>query len=445
MNLQNHEAEVALLGAMFANRKAYDAVTDVLRPHHFYDGRLGEIYAASAELFNAGKIANPIVLKGRFDKALLVEIAGSTVTVMNAKNYGLVIVEAYRGRVLLELAGELSDAILDGMPTKQAQEIHERALFALEDTAQAGGAFHVGRFVDEFMGGLERAMENGGVVGVPTGFVDIDQKLGGLHDSDLVILAARPSMGKTALAVNIGVNAAAKGIPTVVISLEMSGERLTAREIASRCGLTTGHMDSGHVSQSQLEIVQRAGNEVRDLPLYIDERAGMSIQQIRTSVRRSIQQHGIKFVIVDYLQLVREKGHNEVNEITKVSMGLKNIAKEFGVPVLALSQLNRMLESRDDKRPQLSDLRGSGSIEQDADVVAFIYRAEVYHDKKKPDDSDTKKLGEWQIKKESVENCAELIIAKNRNGATGTVDLWFDGPKTQFRSKTDGKTIKFYT
>lgn len=433
----NHEAEISLLGAMFATRKAYDAVSDVLKEHHFYDGRLGEIYAASSELFNAGKIANPVTLSGRFDRGLLVEIAGATVTVINAKNYGAVIVEAYRGRVLLELAGELSEAILNGMPSRTAQEIHEKALFELEDNAQVGGAFHVSRFVDEFMDGLEQARKSDGIVGVPTGFQDIDHKLGGLHDSDLVILAARPSMGKTALAVNIGVYAAGKGFPTVIISLEMSGERLTAREIASRSALTTGHMDSGHVSQAQLDSVQRAGNEVRELPLYIDERAGMNIQQIRTSVRRSIQQHDVKFVIVDYLQLVREKGHNEVNEITKVSMGLKNIAKEFGVPVLALSQLSRNLEGRDDKRPQLSDLRGSGSIEQDADVVAFLYREEYYHDRTKPDGTDDAKLGKWQMKKEIVANCAEFIIAKNRNGAIGKIDLWFDGPKTQFRSKSN--------
>ena len=328
-------------------------------------------------------------------------------------------------------------------------------LFNLAESGQTEGGPKSFRIVVN--SALEMAQaaykRDGHVTGVTTGLRDLDAKLGGLQKSDLVILAGRPAMGKTALATNIGFNAAQaiKDRDTneynkvAFFSLEMSSEQLATRIMEEKSGISSDRIRRGDVKPHDFDRIVEASQAMSQAPFYIDDTPAMNIPMLRTRARRLKRQHGLDLIIIDYLQLMRaasNKGaENRVQEISEITRGLKAIAKELDVPVLALSQLSRAVEMRDDKRPQLADLRESGSIEQDADVVMFVYREQYYHERKKPDEEDQAKMSDWQAKAERVHNKAELIIAKQRHGPVGTVNLYFDGNITRFGDLADDGSL----
>ncbi|MGF1625895.1 MAG: replicative DNA helicase [Alphaproteobacteria bacterium] len=468
----NFEAEAALLGALLANNSAYDKVSDYLQPEHFADGAHGRIFAAIGRLIGAGQLANPVTLKNYFDKdaALediggadyLAELAGSVVTSSNAGDYGRLIYDLYLRRQLITLGDDiLHDARsfdIELQATAQIEQAEQR-LFDLATTGEIERGFQ------DFRVALTKAIDitesafrrEGRISGVPSGFRDLDAKLGGLHASDLIILAARPSMGKTALATNIAFNAATSVTrdtdergetvelrhPVAFFSLEMSAEQLAMRVIAEKVGVSSEKLRRGELGSAQFESLVRASRELAELPLYIDDTPALSIAQVRTRARRLKRTHGLSLIVVDYLQLLApsqgRRSENRVQEVSEITRGLKALAKELDVPVIALSQLSRAVEQREDKRPQLADLRESGSIEQDADVVMFIFREQYYLERAEPaqrDDESLEKFNDrhdrWMHRCEEVYNTGEVIIAKQRHGPIGTIRLSFDGQYTKF-------------
>jgi len=455
----NFDAEKALLGAILANNLVYDRVNEFLRPEHFGDSLHGRIYEAVGKLVQRGQIANPVTLKNLFDQdgalaeiggaQYLVELAQSVVTVINADDYGRVIHDLYLRRQLVNL-GEtvVNDAYIHGLDDTALQQIEatELKLFNLAESGQTEGGPEI---FEKVLGSALQMAEaaykrEGHVTGVATGFNDINRKLGGLQKSDLIILAGRPAMGKTALATNIGFNAAQKGIDpdtgsnfrVAFFSMEMSSEQLATRIMAEQSGISSDRIRRGDVKTEEFGRIVEAAHEMNKVPFFIDDTPALTVPMLRTRARRLKRQHGLDLIIIDYLQLMRGAGskgsENRVQEISEITRGLKAIAKELDVPVVALSQLSRAVEARDDKRPQLADLRESGSIEQDADVVMFVFREEYYHERKKPDEEDAKEFSEWMSKAERIHNKAELIIAKQRHGPIGTIDLHFDGAVTKF-------------
>ncbi len=461
----NFEAEQALLGAILINNEAYSRVSEFLCAEHFYDPVHGRIYAACATLIERHQIANPVTLKPLFeaDDALaevggakyLARLAASAVTVINAGDYGRTIFDLHLRRRLIELAMEMREQAfnpaLDSSGTQQIEAV-EQHLFDLATTGEYEGGFR--SFTDVLTSAIEIAeaayKREGKLTGTPTGFTDLDRLLGGLQRSDLVILAGRPSMGKTALATNIAYHAARTcrrevdehGTQKVVdgavvgfFSLEMSAEQLATRILSEAAAVGSDKIRKGDLSNADFQRVVEANQELSQIPFFIDDTPALSVAQLRTRARRLKRQHGLSLVVVDYLQLLRPSStrasDNRVQEISDITRGLKALAKELDLPVLALSQLSRAVEQREDKRPQLSDLRESGSIEQDADVVAFIYRAEYYESRLEPE-LGTEEHERWQLKMEAVHNLAEVIIGKQRHGPTGTVKLVFEGELTRF-------------
>ncbi|MDY0871720.1 replicative DNA helicase [Dongia rigui] len=455
----NFEAEQALLGAVLANNLVYDRVNEFLRPEHFADPLHGRIYAAIGKLVERGQIANPVTLKNLFDQdgalseiggaTYLVQLAQSVVTVINAEDYGRTIHDLYLRRQLIDL-GEITvnEAYIHDTDVSAVQQIEaaEGKLFALAETGQTeGGPKDFKTIVVSALQMAEAAFKRDShLTGVTTGLTDIDRKLGGLQPSDLIILAGRPSMGKTALATNMGFNAASAfkeentgtRYKVAFFSMEMSSEQLALRIMAEKSGVASDRIRRGDIKGDEEFIrVVEAANEMSSAGFFIDDTPALSIPALRTRARRLKRQHGLDLIIIDYLQLMRSanaRSENRVQEISEITRGLKAIAKELNVPVIALSQLSRAVEQRDDKRPQLADLRESGSIEQDADVVMFVYREEYYHERKKPGDHETDKMMEWQREMERVHNVAEVIIAKQRHGPIGTVPLQFEGMLTKF-------------
>jgi replicative DNA helicase len=455
----NFEAEQALLGAVLANNLVYDRVNEFLRPEHFADPLHGRIYAAIGKLVERGQIANPVTLKNLFDQdgalseiggaTYLVQLAQSVVTVINAEDYGRTIHDLYLRRQLIDL-GEITvnEAYIHDTDVTAVQQIEaaEGKLFALAETGQTeGGPKDFKTIVVSALQMAEAAFKRDShLTGVTTGLTDIDRKLGGLQPSDLIILAGRPSMGKTALATNMGFNAASAfkeentgtRYKVAFFSMEMSSEQLALRIMAEKSGVASDRIRRGDIKGDEEFIrVVEAANEMSSAGFFIDDTPALSMPALRTRARRLKRQHGLDLIIIDYLQLMRSanaRSENRVQEISEITRGLKAIAKELNVPVIALSQLSRAVEQRDDKRPQLADLRESGSIEQDADVVMFVYREEYYHERKKPGDHETDKMMEWQREMERVHNVAEVIIAKQRHGPIGTVPLQFEGMLTKF-------------
>ena len=468
----NFEAEAALLGALLANNSAYDKVSDFLAPEHFADAAHGRIYAAIGKLIGGGQLANPVTLKNYFEKdaALeeiggadyLAELAGSVVTSSAAGDYGRLIYDLYLRRQLIALGDDiLADARsfdIDLQATAQIEKAEQR-LFELATSGEIERGFQ------DFQTALTKAISiteqafrrEGRISGVPSGFRDLDAKLGGLHASDLIILAARPSMGKTALAMNIAVNAASTRTydtdergntieqrhPVAFFSLEMSAEQLAMRVISEKVGVPSEKLRRGELGSAQFEALVRASRDLASLPLYIDDTPALTIPQLRTRARRLKRTHGLSLIVVDYLQLISPSGgrrsDNRVQEVSEITRGLKALAKELDVPVIALSQLSRAVEQREDKRPQLADLRESGSIEQDADVVMFIFREQYYLERAEPtqrEDEPLEKFNDrhdrWMRRCEEVYNTGEVIIAKQRHGPIGTVRLAFDGQFTKF-------------
>lgn len=462
----NHEAERALLGAILANNRAYEAVSDFLADQHFADPVNGMAFAACAALIERNQLASPVTLKNYFEQnqtlsevggtRYLAELAASAVTIINAVEYGRIIYDLYLRRQLIDLGETMvNDAFGAEMDDSALSQIEsaEQALYDLATTGDIQGGFQdFGRALGEALDVAEAAHKRDGhLAGVTTGLKDLDSMLGGLHNSDLLILAGRPSMGKTALVTNIAYSAAARhaqtggeeGAVVGFFSLEMSAEQLAARIISERTSVPSDAMRKGNLSNEEFETLVRESQTLKSLPLYIDDTPALTVSALRTRARRLKRQHGLGLVIVDYLQLLsasrRGNNDNRVQEVSEMTRGLKTLAKELNVPVISLSQLSRAVEQREDKRPQLSDLRESGSIEQDADVVMFIFRQQYYLERAEPmqrgDESPDKfheRHSRWQQRVEEAYNLAEVIIAKQRHGPVGTVNTFFDGRFTRF-------------
>ncbi len=468
----NLEAEQALLGALLANNKAYERVSEFLAPEHFADAVHGRIYEAIARRIEAGQVADPVTLRATFEHSgLLDDVGGAAylgqlltamVGIINAGDYGRIIYDAWIRRQLIEL-GELtvnrgfgSDPELDGTAQIEAAE---QALFDLATKGGSEGAAMtfetaLAMAIDTAAKAFER---DGKVSGLTTGLTDLDARTGGLHPSDLLILAGRPGMGKTALATKIAFgaaqallnearaenpNAEAKQC-VAVFSLEMSAEQLATRLLAEEARVSSDRIRRGEIGQKDFDNFVAVSRRIARLPLIIYDTPAITLSALRTRCRRLRRTRGLALIVVDYLQLMRPaagtRPDNRVLEISQITQGLKAIAKELSVPVIALSQLSRAVESREDKRPQLSDLRESGTIEQDADAVMFVYRDEYYLQARMPKqmayDSEDKfqdALAKWQQDMEHVHNRAELILAKQRHGPTGKIDLFFEAEFTRF-------------
>jgi replicative DNA helicase len=474
----NTEAEQALLGAMLINNAAYHRVAEFLLQEHFGNAVHGRIYAAIGKLIERGLIADPVTLKNLFDQdGALADIGGAqylahlvnaAVTIINAEHYGRTIHDLFLRRELITVGQDIVTEAFEHDLDDPATEQIERAEAKLFELASSGQAESGPR---EFRVALTSAItmaqaafkRDGKIVGVATGFTDLDKKLGGLHPSDLIILAGRPSMGKTALATNIAFNAAKAyqpargpegridlnrpaedGAVAAFFSLEMSAEQLATRILAEASGTSSDRIRRGEVRREDFDRFVMASQQLASVPFYIDDTPALSVAALRTRARRLKRQHGLGLIAIDYLQLMRPTAsrggpENRVQEISEITRGLKAIAKELNVPVLALSQLSRAVEQREDKRPMLADLRESGSIEQDADVVMFIFREEYYLSRGEPtrradeaDDKFNNRYDRWKECCESAFGTAEIIIAKQRHGPIGTVRLHFEAETTKF-------------
>ncbi len=460
----NVEAEQALLGAILVNNDAFDRVSDFLRPEHFAEEMHRRIFEVTASLVRAGKIATPITLKtflGDHDLGgitvpqYLARLASEATTIINAADYGRMIYDLAVRRGLITIGEEIVnvafDAPVDHSPREQI-EAAERQLYAIAESGRAEGGFQTFSMalttaIDVAAKAYER---DGKLSGISTGMVDLDKSLGGLQKSDLIVLAGRPAMGKTSLVTNIAFNVAkayrsetrpdgtletVNGGIVGFFSLEMSAEQLATRIIAEQSGVASYKIRRGDVTDDDFHRVTEAARHMQHVPFYIDQTGGISIAQLTARARRLKRQRGLDVLVIDYLQLLsgsKSGGQtNRVQELTEITTGLKALAKELAVPVIALSQLSRQVENREDKRPQLSDLRESGSIEQDADVVMFVYREEYYLKNKQPREGSEEFLT-WQAAMEQVHGRAEVIIGKQRHGPTGTVELAFEAEMTRF-------------
>ena len=468
----NLQAEQALLGALLANNRAYERVSEFLAPEHFADPIHGRIFQSVARRIEAGQLADAVTLKAEYEHSGVLEEVGGTqylaqlltamVGIINAGEYGKAIHDAWLRRQLIDVGETVvnnafgADPELDGA---QQIESAEQSLFQLAtEGGNNGGFVAFERALTDAILGAERAFRRAGhVSGLTTGLRDMDAKTGGLHGSDLLILAGRPGMGKTALATKIAFGAAkallaearaidANAVPkaqVAIFSLEMSCEQLATRLLSEEARVSGDRIRRGDIGQKDFDKFVEVSREIAALPIQIDDTPAITMSALRTRCRRLKRTKGLAMVVVDYLQLMRPSAgtrpENRVLEISQITQGLKALAKELSVPVMALSQLSRAVESREDKRPQLSDLRESGTIEQDADAVMFIYRDEYYLAQRAPKqmgfDSEDKfqtALSKWQQDMEGVHNKAELILAKNRHGPTGTIPLYFEGEFTRF-------------
>jgi replicative DNA helicase len=463
----NIEAEQALLGAILVNNEAFYRVSDFLEPKHFFEPVHRRIYELAGGLVRANKLATPVTLKtflpADFDIAglslnqYLARLAAEATTIINAEDYGRTVYDLSIRRDLIAIGEEMVntayDAPVDATPASHIEEA-ERKLYEIAETGRYDSGFQ--RFAQALTTAVDMAarayQRDGSLSGLATGLTDLDNRMGGLQHSDLIILAGRPGMGKTALATNIAYNVAraftqgdvrADGQRETVnggvvgfFSLEMSAEQLATRIISEQTGIPSNKIRRGAIDEGDFERIKDISIELQNLPFYVDETGGLSIGQLAARARRLKRQRGLDLLVIDYVQLLqgnsRRAAENRVQEITEITTRLKALAKELNIPILALSQLSRQVESRDDKRPQLSDLRESGSIEQDADVVLFVFREEYYHQMRKPMESNREKFDEWLAEGNRVEGKAELIIGKQRHGPTGTVELQFDAAVTRF-------------
>ncbi|MBY0427647.1 MAG: replicative DNA helicase [Alphaproteobacteria bacterium] len=463
----NLDAEQALLAAILGNNLAYEKVSEFLRADHFYNPVFGKMYQAAITLIERGQKADAITLKHFFasDPEIhqlggddyLAQLTGSYVSIINAADYGQTIHDLHLRRQLINIGTDVVTDAFDGAVETQAiQQVEEaeQKLFQLATTGDTRGGFvSLGASLQKAQVMYEAAYKSENkITGVSTGLRDLDKRLGGLQRSDFIILAGRPSMGKTALATNIAFNAAKlfaetggkMGAVTGFFSLEMSAEQLSTRLVSEHARVPSNDIRRGEIKREEYVKIIESIKELEGIPLYIDDTPALTIAALRTRARRMKRSaHGLGLIVIDYLQLMQGSGsrkeENRQNEVSEIARGLKAIAKELNVPVLALSQLSRSVETREDKTPQLSDLRESGAIEQDADVVMFVYREEYYHSRSEPkprDNEDNHKFNEryqrWQENGEKVHNMAQVIIAKQRHGPIGTVELHFEGAFTRF-------------
>ncbi|WP_289085169.1 replicative DNA helicase [uncultured Sulfitobacter sp.] len=458
------EAEQQLLGAILTNNDIYDRVASVIGPKHFYDPVHARIFEIAAARIAKNNLASPVTLKAFMEDdeglkelggpAYLVRLAGAAISAFAVRDYAQMIYDLAVRRDLIQLgrdiAAKAAQVDVASEPREQIVEA-EQKLYKLAEQGQTESGFQ--SFLKAVTDAVNVAnaayQRDGGLSGVSTGLIDMDKKLGGLHPSDLLILAGRPSMGKTSLATNIafnvakayrrgtlhdGTEGAVDGGVVGFYSLEMSAEQLAARILSEAAEIPSHQIRSGDMTETEFRRFVDAAKALEACPLYIDDTPALPISQLAARARRLKRTHGLDVLIIDYLQLVRGtgKGENRVNEISEITMGLKAIAKELNIPVIALSQLSRQVENREDKRPQLSDLRESGSIEQDADVVMFVFREEYYKEREKPGDHELDKMAIWQEEMERLHGRAEVVIGKQRHGPIGTVDLSFEGRYTRF-------------
>ncbi len=463
----NLEAEQALLGAILVNNDAADRVQGFLLPDHFFEAVHARIYEAAATLIRAGKLASPVTLKTYFDNdatlkeiggpAYLGRLAAAATTIINAEEYGRTVYELAQRRKLIGIGTDLVNEAFDTVVEDTSKDLIERAeqtLYEMAETGKYGQGFQpFGRALTDAVDMAANAYQrDGGLSGISSGLKDLDEKMGGLQSSDLIILAGRPAMGKTALGTNIAYHVAkaykaehqtdgsvkvADGGVVAFFSLEMSSEQLATRIIAEQASISSERIRRGKITEEEFGRIVEVSRELQSLPLYIDATGGLTIAQVAARARRLKRQRGLGLLVVDYLQLLtgssRRAAEGRVQEVSEITVGLKALAKELNVPILALSQLSRQVENRDDKRPQLSDLRESGSIEQDADVVLFIYREEYYLTRKEPKPNTTE-YQQWQDDMNKVHGVAEVIIGKQRHGPTGIVKLQFEASLTRFQN-----------
>jgi replicative DNA helicase len=462
----NIEAEQALLGAILVNNEAHDRVSGFLEPEHFFDPVHARIYETLAKLIASGKQATPITLRTYFESAepiapgltvpqYLGRLAANATTIINAADYGRTIYDlAIRRQLIMvgeDMVNSAYDAPVDFPPQEQIEEAEGR-LYALAETGKYGQGFM------GFGAALTHAIEmannayqrEGGLSGIATGLRDLDGKMGGLQPSDLIIIAGRPSMGKTSLATNIAFNVAKAykaekqpdgtdkvldGAVVGFFSLEMSAEQLATRILSEQSEIPSEKIRRGMIDEEEFKRLVHVSQQMSTLPLYIDQTGGLSIAQLAARARRLKRQKGLGLLVVDYLQLLtgssRRAAEGRVQEVSEITTGLKALAKELNVPIIALSQLSRQVENREDKRPQLADLRESGSIEQDADVVMFVFREEYYVERTKPQEG-TAEFQDWMAKMALISGKAEVIIGKQRHGPVGIVQLQFDSNVTRF-------------
>lgn len=451
----NDEAEQLLLGTLLYNNAPFEKVSEFLKPEHFLNNNHKEIFEAIQRYIERGNVADPVTLKNHFTnhpqseeiQAYLVGLAANASNIIDAEHYARVIYELFLRRELIALG---SDIVNDARKTESTETIDEQIaaveqkLFYLatqQDSQRSAFSFKAA--LAEAINTAKKAFQSDRkIVGVTSGLKNLDDYLGGFHNSDLIILAGRPSMGKTALATSLAFNSAkahlekrVEGAGVLFFSLEMSAEQLATRLLSAEAQVASEKIRRGELNNDSFERFIEISRNLENMNLFIDDTPALSVSSLRTRARRLKRQHDIGFIIIDYLQLLttgRHGGDNRVNEISEISRSLKAIAKELNVPIIALSQLSRAVEQRDDKRPQLADLRESGSIEQDADVVMFVFREEYYLSRKEPDQEDVKKYTEWSEKLQKVANTAEVIIGKQRHGPVGTVRLHFDGKFTRF-------------
>jgi replicative DNA helicase len=467
----NPEAEMALLGAILSNNRSYERVQDFLSAEHFVVPVHGRIFTACATLIERGQLAAPVTLKNYFEhdgtlaevggSEYLARLAGSVITIHNAQDLGREIYDCFLRRELIDLGEVIVNKAFDhDLEENASQQIEaaEEHLFRLAEQGASETGFvdfraAVISAIDMATAAYKRDSE---LVGVPTGFADLDRLLGGMHNSDLIIVAARPSMGKTSLATNIAYHAASSrkfrddpegGFEEQEVvafySLEMSAEQLATRILSEQAHVRSDAIRRGDIKEEEYHRVFAVSQALHTLPLYIDDTPALTVSALRTRARRLKRQKGLSLIVIDYLQLINPprngRADGRVQEVSEITRGLKALAKELDVPVIALSQLSRAVEQREDKRPQLSDLRESGSIEQDADVVMFIYREEYYREREKPTPRDNEKHETFLERQQRYDdlldrarNKAEIIVAKQRHGPIGTVTLQFNGDYTQF-------------
>lgn len=462
----NSEAEQLMLGALLVNNNNLEKVSEFLKPQHFYLDVHARIFEALTKLVERGQDASPVTLKQYFenDDALkdlgggryLDDLADNIMSVVDVEEFGRQIHELHIRRSLIVLGEDIvNDAYkpdLDLAPTEQIS-IAEQHLFELATQGDLKGGFTpLITSVTAAINTAEKAYQNtGGVTGVTTGLTDLDKKLGGLQSSDLIILAGRPSMGKSALATNIGYNAARRfyetkgeeGACVGIFQLEMSAEQLANRILADETNIPSDQIRRGEIKDTDFQKFVEASARMAETPLFIDDTPGLTVNSLRTRARRLKRTNNLGLIVIDYLQLLmgssKASQANRVQEVSEISRGLKILAKELEIPVIALAQLSRAVEQRDNKRPQLSDLRESGSIEQDADVVMFVYREQYYLERdepaRRPEEDDARfneRYADWQQRCQDAHNIAECIVAKQRHGPIGTVRMQFTGEFTRF-------------
>ncbi|MFL2897212.1 MAG: replicative DNA helicase [Candidatus Pelagibacter sp.] len=450
----NIEAEQSVIGSILVTNEIFDEINTIISNVNFYDPMHQKIFNAIESMIYKGMLANPITLKNYFENEkdelnipeYLVKITKFSTSARQAIEYSKIIYDMFVRRELIKISEQIIDNAKENDLDNSGQNIIENSEKLLYDLAEKGTfSSSLIKFDDAMKQTIEMASaaykNEGGIVGVPTGLRDLDDKLGGLHQSDLVIIAGRPSMGKTSLATNIAFNAAkniqdnGKKSSIAFFSLEMSSEQLSTRIISEQARIGSNDIRRGRISDEQFDQFLETSKNISELPLFIDETPAISIAAMSNRARRIKRLYGLDLIVVDYIQLMKGLFNNKdgrVQEISQITQGLKAIAKELGVPVLALSQLSRQVEQRDDHKPQLADLRESGSIEQDADVVMFVYREGYYLQRKEPREA-TVEHAEWQAKMNEVAHLAEIIIGKQRHGPIGKVTLEFEERFTKFK------------